>query len=200
MSPLRAAPRRPPSSAPPPAAAPPRARPPSQARCPTCTESRRGRAGQLLLYSSSSGYSCGTGGYGGCIFIKMHRARIAIISRSHAQHTKSQPLVAPCSLFGFCALIFAENGSRTAGCGRIRGLLHGWTGEGAGIPLNSEVISTRSSTPHHAIHDGIASTARGAGGAHHGVGYAPRPRAYGPRASTDTRGGSPSAAGQAGGR
>ena len=67
-------------------------------------------------------------------------------------------------------------------------LLHGWTGEGAGIPLNSEVISTRSSTPHHAIHDGIASTARGAGGAHHGVVNAPRPRAYGPRASTDTRG------------
>ena len=67
-------------------------------------------------------------------------------------------------------------------------LLHGWTGEGAWIPLNSEVISTRSSTPHHAIHDGIASTARGAGGAHHGVGNAPRPWAYGPRASTDTRG------------
>ena len=36
--------------------------------------------------------------------------------------------------------------------------------------------------------------------AHHGVVNAPRPRAYGPRASTDTRGGSPSAAGQAGGR
>ena len=48
-----------------------------------------------------------------------------------------------------------------------------------------------------------ASTARGAGGAHHGVGDTPSPRAYGPRASTDTRGGSPSrgsAVGPAGGR
>lgn len=77
---------------------------------------------------------------------------------------------------------------RTIGRVYFTDLLHGWTGEGAGIPLNSEVISTRSSTPHHAIHDGIASTARGAGGAHHGVTNAPRPRAYGPRASTDTRG------------
>ena len=37
-----------------------------------------------------------------------------------------------------------------------------------------------------------------ASAAHHGVGDSPRPRAYGPRASTDTRGGSPSRGGPPG--